>query len=169
MDWINQIWVWILSAVGGLTLSSIITAISVAFIKGKIAKTIAKVNFEKIEENAVNKGLEKLKGVTFKHEIQPLVQSEIVKVNENAVKSLKNELKEIKAQYTHQTLILEKLAAYFDNSIVSEAKKAELHQAIEEAKSAPLYVESVVLEEKLKEEYKPQVRASKKEEIIVER
>ena len=169
MEWINQIWVWILGAVGGLTVGGIITAICVAFIKGKIAKMIAKVNFEKIEEKAVNKGLEKIKGVTFKHEIQPLVQSEMVKVNENAVKGLKNELKEIKAQYTHLVLINEKLAAYFDNSIVSEAKKAELHEAIEDAKETPLYVESVVLEEKLKEEYKPQQKAKKTEEFIVER
>ena len=169
MEWINQIWVWILGGLSGVTLGGIITWLNSWNVSRSIHKTMKKYNPAKSQQDAIDQGLEKIKGVTFKHEIQPLVQSEIVKVNENAVKSLKNELREIKAQYTHQTLILEKLAAYFDNSIVSEAKKAELHEAIEEAKATPLYVESVVLEEKLKEEYKPQPKAKKKEDVIVER
>ena len=48
--------------------------------------------------------------------------------------------------------VLDKLSAYFDNSIgVSENAKNELKQAIAEAKNEPITVESVVVDENIKE------------------
>ena len=172
MDWLNQIWVWILGGLGGLTVGGIITAICTGFIKGSVSKTIAKVNVAQIEERAVNNGSKQIKGVTFKHSIQPIVESELKKIEEKTAESIKTELAEIRRQYTHLICIQSKLAAYFDNSIVSEAKKEELHKAIEQAQTTPLYVESVALQDKLqedKETVKIEPKEDVKNDIIVER
>ena len=160
MEWLNQIWVWVLGGLGGITVGGIVTVICTAFIKGSITKVVAKVDVAKTEEKAVNEGLKKLKGVTFKHNIQPVVESEIAKLNETAIAGIKGSLNDIKAEYTNLVLIMKKLAAYFDDSIVSDEKKAELHEAIAQAEGSPLYVESVALEENIKED--------KKAEIVIE-
>lgn len=169
-SWLNQIWVWLVGGLSGVTLGTIITWLNSLNVSRSINKTIRKYDPQKAQNEAIKEGLDKIKGVTFKHEIKPIVESELVKVNENAVKSLKKELAEIKGQYTKVVLILKKLSAYFDDSIVSDAKKEELHEAIAQAEETPSYVESVVIEEALKEEYpQPEETEDEDTDTIVER
>lgn len=148
MEFLNEIWVWIMSAVGGVSLSAIISAIIYGCLKGAFNKTISKINVESIADKATEKGVERVKKVSFTHNIQPLVESELKKVNEHSVEVLKKELADVQAKYDNVINILDKLACYFDNSIgVAEEKKAELKQAIAKAQNKPMVAESVVVDE----------------------
>lgn len=148
MEFLNEIWVWIMSAIGGLSLSAIISSIIYGCLKGAFNKTISKINVESIADKATEKGIERVKKVSFTHNIQPLVESSLEKVNEKAVETLREELVKLDNKYNNIINILEKQAAYFDNSIgVPEEKKAELKQAIAEAQNKPVVAESVVIDE----------------------
>lgn len=148
MEFLNEIWVWIMSAIGGLSLSAIISSIIYGCLKGAFNKTISKINVESIADKATEKGIERVKKVSFTHNIQPLVESGLEKVNEKAVETLREELVKLDNKYNNIINILEKQAAYFDNSIgVPEEKKAELKQAIVEAQNKPVVAESVVIDE----------------------
>lgn len=148
MEFLNEIWVWIMSAIGGVSLSAIISAIIYGCLKGAFNKTISKINVESIADKATEKGVERVKKVSFTHNIQPLVESELKKVNEHSVEILKKELADVQAKYDNVINILDKLACYFDNSIgVAEEKKAELKQAIAKAQNKPMVAESVVVDE----------------------
>ena len=148
MEFLNEIWVWIMSAIGGLSLSAIISSIIYGCLKGAFNKTISKINVESIADKATEKGIERVKKVSFTHNIQPLVESGLEKVNEKAIETLREELVKLDNKYNNIINILEKQAAYFDNSIgVPEEKKAELKQAIVEAQNKPVVAESVVIDE----------------------
>ena len=148
MEFLNEIWIWIMSAIGGLSLSAIISSIIYGCLKGAFNKTISKINVESIADKATEKGIERVKKVSFTHNIQPLVESGLEKVNEKAVETLREELVKLDNKYNNIINILEKQAAYFDNSIgVPEEKKAELKQAIVEAQNKPVVAESVVVDE----------------------
>lgn len=148
MEFLNEIWIWIVSTIGGLSLSAIVSAVIYGSLKGAFNKTISKINVESIADKATEKGIERVKKVSFTHNIQPLVESGLEKVNEKAVETLKEELVKLDNKYDSIINILEKQAAYFDNSIgVPEEKKAELKQAIAEAQNKPMVAESVVIDE----------------------
>ena len=152
MEILNQVWVWLVSAIGGISVAGIITAIIYGSLKGAFNKAISKINVEKISEQATEKGIEKVKKITFTHSIQPIVESELKKVNEYSVEILKTYMEETAKKYENVLNVLDKLSAYFDNSIgVSENAKNELKQAIAEAKNEPITVESVVVDENIKE------------------
>lgn len=156
MEFLNEIWVWIMSAIGGVSLSAIISAIIYGCLKGAFNKTISKINVESIADKATEKGVERVKKVSFTHNIQPLVESELKKVNEHSVEVLKKELADVQAKYDNVINILDKLACYFDNSIgVAEEKKEELKQAIAKAQNKPMVAESVVVEELVEPTVKP--------------
>lgn len=156
MEFLNEIWVWIMSAIGGVSLSAIISAIIYGCLKGAFNKTISKINVESIADKATEKGVERVKKVSFTHNIQPLVESELKKVNEHSVEVLKKELADVQAKYDNVINILDKLACYFDNSIgVAEEKKEELKQAIAKAQNKPMVAESVVVEELVEPTAKP--------------
>lgn len=148
MEIFSEIWVWLVAALGGVSITGIISAVIYGCLKGAFNKTISKINVEKIAQDATEKGVEKVKKISFTHSIQPLVESELKKINEQSVEVLKQSLADVTTQYNKVILILEKLSAYFDNSIgVSDNAKEELKQAISEAKNEPLQAESVVDDE----------------------
>ena len=158
----SQVWVWVVTALGGISLSAIISAIIYGCLKGAFNKAIAKINVEKIADKATEKGVERVKKIAFTHDIQPLVESELVKINEKSTEVLKEELKKVSVKYDKVVTILEKLSAYFDNSIgVSEQAKTELKKALVNAKEEEvLPAESVVVvEEKVT---KVEIEAPKK-------
>lgn len=148
MEIFSQIWVWILSTLGGISIAGIVSAIIYGCLKGAFNKTIAKINVQKIAEQATEKGVEKVKKVSFSHSIQPLVESELKKINEHSVEVLKSCMEETEKKYENIITILEKLSAYFDNSIgVSDGAKEELKKAIMLAKNEQITADSVVVDE----------------------
>ena len=171
VDIFSQIWVWVASVAGGLTLAGVITAVIYGCLKGAFSKAISKINVQKIADEATEKGVERVKKVSFTHSIKPLVESELEKINEKSQELIKSELEKTQKGYDNLLLVVEKLAAYFDNSIgVGEQAKKELKEAIENAKSevkvAESFVESEVIEEKTVEPIKTK---TENKQIKVER
>lgn len=150
-EFFSQVWVWVITALGGISLSAIISAIIYGCLKGAFNKTISKINVEKIADKATDKGIERVKKIAFTHDIQPLVESKLIEINEKSTEVLKKELAVVSAKYDKVVNILDKLACYFDNSIgVSEENKKALKKAIGEAREIEvLPAESVVVEEKV--------------------
>ena len=147
MEIFNEIWVWLVAALGGISLTSVITAVITGCLKGAFNKTISKINVEKIADDATNKGIEKVKKISFEQSIQPIVESELKKITEAANEYIKASLAETQKKYDKLIAVLEKFYAYFDDSMVSETKKQELKQALEEAKTEPKSAQGVVVEE----------------------
>ena len=153
MEILNEIWVWIVSALGGVSLAGVISAAIYGCLKGAFSKTISKIDVEKIAKDATDKGIDKVKAVSFSHSIQPLVESELKKINEMSVEVVKKELNEVKAEYKTLINIIKKLSAYFDNSIgVSDTAKQELKQAIAEAENEPVEPTNYAVVGKVEEE-----------------
>lgn len=152
MDFLNEFWITILPAIMSFLGGTIGGAIISGFVKGGVSKLVGSINVQKIADNATNKGLDKIKKVSFEHSIQPIVESELKKVNEASTELIKQELIEVKEGYANVIAILEKFAAYFDGSIaVTDEKKAQLHKAIEEAKLPETVFTSKLLDESEKE------------------
>ena len=171
MEVLNQIWQTIAPYIAGISVSGILSAIIYGCLKGAFNRTISKINVEKIAEQATEKGVDKVKKVTFTHNIQPLVESELEKIDEKVAKEFKAELKKVQDNYDKLVTVLEKLSAYFDGSIgVSEQAKAELKQALADAKNEPTIAESVVVEETVEETPKdttePQETAKKSRKAV---
>lgn len=145
---ISEVWTWIASIFGGVSITGILTGVIYGSLKGAFNKTISKINVEKIADNATEKGVEKVKKITFNHSIQPLVESGLQKVNEKSNEYIEKTVERLEKKLDTVILIQEKQAAYFDNSIgVSETAKEELKQAILGAKKGIVEVESVIAEE----------------------
>lgn len=136
---------------GGLA-GMLITCIVIPIIKGVLTKATAKLNVDALLEKqtnaidgAVNKAVERVQGVTLSHSIQPLVESELKRVGEIANEQVKDSVKALCEQNAALLAVLKAQAAYFDDSIVSDEKKAALRDAIKAADGvfAPTAVESV--------------------------
>ena len=161
----TQAVIWIGTALGGISLAGIITAILYGCIKGAFNKTISKINVQKIADEATEKGIEKVRKVSFTHSIQPLVESELKKINEKATEVLDKSVQALNTKFDNVILILERLSAYFDNSIgVSEQAKAELKKAIADAKNEVKTAESVVEVENVTKVEKIETKKSTKVE-----
>ena len=152
MEFLSNIGMWIVGALGGLTITGIISAIIYGCLKGAFNRALQKMNIEKINENLANKQMERIKKVSFTQNIQPLVETELKKVTEAANEYLKKELIETQKKYDNVIMVLEKFYAYFDDSLVSDVKKEELRKALDDAKndtSKPneINVDEIVIEE----------------------
>lgn len=162
MEVLDIIWQYIAPIFGGLSIAGIVSAIIYGCLKGAFNRTISKINTEKIAKDAVDKGVEKVKEVSFKHNIQPIVQSELKKVTEEANEYLKQELGSVKEQYAKLLNVLGKFAAYFDNSIgVPDEAKVELKQALLDAEIEPTTDEIVVDSEIVMEDTKSAEKVTK--------
>ena len=144
MEFLNHIWSVIAPYLAGVSIGGILTAVLYGCLKGAFAKTINKINVEKIAEQATNKGIEKVKEVSFKHSIQPVVNSELNKITEKANGYIDEQIAKTNERYDKLINILEKLSAYFDTSVfVPDEAKADLKKALEDAKIENKQVESV--------------------------
>lgn len=152
METLNAIWQAIYPYVAGVSVTGILSAVIYGCLKGAFSKTISKVNVEKICEDATSKGIDKVKEVSFKQSIQPLCESELKKITEQANDYMKSYLDEMNKKYDQLIEIIEKLSAYFDNSIgVSDTAKEDLKDSINKAKIAPTTVETEVVDKTYEE------------------
>ena len=117
-------------------------------LKGAFNKTISKINVKEIADKATEKGIQRVKKVSFTHSIQPLVESGLERVNEKSNQYIDAAIKRMEDKLDSIILIQEKQAAYFDNSIgVSETAKQELRDAISEARNEFVAVTSIIVDE----------------------
>lgn len=140
--------------IGGVSLLAIIGTVIWFTLKAAFNRTIRKINIEKIVDVAVDKAVDRIKKVSFSHNIQPIVLSEVKKLGEEIRAEVENQYAEIKDFQRKQVAIAEKQALYFDDSIISDDKKKALKDAIADAMCEPVEVKSVVVEESPKEEVK---------------
>lgn len=173
---LSNTWAILGISFGGVSLLTIICTILWFCLKSAFNKTIREMNIKKIYEDAneegFNAGIERVKEITFKHSIEPLVISNLEKANEYSVAVLKEELGKTQAKYDKLVAIMEKLSNYFDNSIgVPEEKKAELKEAIANAKSSEICEQVIESEQVVVEEQKSEKQPEKspKKDIKVER
>lgn len=168
MEYLKEIWIWIASVLGGVSLASIITAVIYGCLKGGFNKAVAKINVEKISEDATAKGIEKIKQVSFTQSLQPIVESQLKKITESANEYISTELQAVQRKYDSIILVLEKLSAYFDNSIgVTESSKKELKEALAEAHNS-LVTEQTIKVEEIPEETK-KVAQSENNAVVMDR
>lgn len=152
METLNAIWQAIYPYVAGVSVTGILSAVIYGCLNGAFSKTISKVNVEKICEDATSKGIDRVKEVSFKQSIQPLCESELKKITEQANDYMKSYLDEMNKKYDQLIEIIEKLSAYFDNSIgVSDTAKEDLKDSINKAKIAPTTVETEVVDKTYEE------------------
>ena len=148
---VKEILLWAGIGVGGITLGGVLGGIAYICLKGAFQRLIAKINIEKVVketvETTVNETVGRVKKVAFSHNIQPLVESELVKVNEKNDERLTKAIEKLYEKQDKQIKIMEKFYAYFDNSMVADDVKKELKEAIKEAKDEHVIIESTIVEE----------------------
>ena len=175
---IQQIWDTIAPYVTGTTIGSIVMIAVTTIIKSAIAKLGKKqdevFSSKVVAKEVSNEMKDEIKNISFEQTIQPLVESELKKVTEAANEYVKQQLKETQDGYNKLLNCLEKLSAYFDNSIgVPDEAKAELKQAIEDAKvpaePTNTFDTKVVVEEQQPKEIVIEKKASKKKSAEIER
>lgn len=175
MEVLKNIWNWVLPIGGGATVGAILLAIFIPLIKAGVAKMFEKINIDgaikkqsDAIDGAVNKAVERVQGVSFTHSIQPLVESELMKVGEAANEQIKTQISEMHKENAALLAVLKAQAAYFDDSIVSDEKKAALHNAIDTAEKifvTPLAESTAEIAEVETEEVKAK-KTHKKAEVI---
>lgn len=173
---LQDVWNIIAPYVAGGTLGGTMLTVFVLIIKSivlKVEDRIKAANDNKaVADDIYERLVEKFKTVSFEQNIQPVVKSELKKVTEEANEYIKQELKETQEGYNKLLACLEKLAAYFDNSIgVPEEAKTALKEAIEQAKT-PEEPVSVVTSAPVEEKTEVVVetkKASKKKVAEIER
>lgn len=145
---INQIIVWVGTALGGVSVASIITAIIVGCVKGGFNKAISKINVEEISERATNKVIEKVKEVSFKQSIEPIAKAELTKITEQANVFIEKAFEKTQEQYNKLLKVVESFAKYFENSVyITEEAKENLRKALKEAEIEPIIDHTIEIEQ----------------------
>lgn len=153
METLKHIWELIAPYFSGSLAGAIIACIVLPFIKGTITKTTEKLNVQGIMDkvysaidDAVNKAVDRIKNLSFKQSIQPIVKSELEKVTEKANDYIKTEIGALQESNDKIVIVLAALGAYFDDSIVSDTKKQAFYAALESAK-APVTEQEITVQE----------------------
>ena len=176
IDEIVNIWNTIAPYFIGTTLGSAIFVSLIAILRAAIIKKIDGVD-KKLDAKTFAKEMfkylkEQLKTMTIEQNIQPIVNSELQKINEASSELVKEELKLTQENYYKLINVVEKLAAYFDNSIgVSEEAKQDLRNAVLAAKEMPssTFVSTLEISEPEKVEEIVIEKKSKKKTAEIER
>lgn len=165
MEILDTIFSYVLPIGGGMTVGGVLIFIGSKVIKSIGNKIVDRININQVEQEAVDRGIEKIKEISFTQSIQPVVESELKKVTETANDYLLKQLKEVKEGYANLVNILTKFSAYFDNSVgVPENVKKELKEALSGATPVENVTQEIVVETK---EDAPE--PEKQEKVSIER
>lgn len=145
----SQVWTYIAGGVAGIGGGAIISwlfSLILAHSNKKHTKALLDA-IETFRSAQFDKSIEQIKSINLTQNIQPIVQSEIVKAYETAFEGLHNELELTRKRYADLVNCFEKLSEYFEYSYgVSDETKQELKNAIEQAKSEAVDNEPVKME-----------------------
>lgn len=140
-------------------LGFIATCILLPLLRGKMQKVgsgfdASLKRFEETVKDAADKAadgaVERIKTLSFKQSIQPLVQSELKKVTERANEYIEGEVVELKASNEQIIAVLAALGAFFDDSIIPDSKKEAFAAAIKAAQS-PVTEQEITVQEVVEE------------------
>lgn len=174
MENLQNIWNWVLPIGGGLTVGAIIVTIGLFILKATFNKAIAALGIDKFvkkvedtQHEASDKAVERIKEISFKQSIQPIVESELEKVTEKANGYIEGQVSDLRESNERIVTAIAALGAYFEDSIVPDAKKAAFAEAIAAAKSPVKAQEVAVVEEVVEEEVSaPSKRTKRKSEVL---
>lgn len=164
MDKLNEVWQLILPWIP--TIVSVVTAIgAVCFAIYKVVVLVKELKNDnkKNNEELKKEMLNSFKEVIFKHDIAPLVESNLKALDEKALSDVKNYVNQSTMQYNEILTILGEFSAFFDDSIsISNEKKKALKTLILNAQSKiekePQPVESqIIIEEPVKKKEKKNI------------
>lgn len=147
MEILNNIWLWALGILGGISFAGILTAVIYGLVKGFINRTLLKVNIERSAEIVADKMMGKIKNVTLTQDIKPILESDVKKISETMEDELCKAYQRVEQKYDKILSVFEKFCAYFDDSLISETKKEELKKAIKEAKENPIIIREASIAE----------------------
>ena len=145
METLNMIWNYVLPVGGGVAVSAILTFLVTTVVKAAANKVFGKINVEEIEKKAVEKGVEKVKTVSFKQSLEPIAKSELRKIAETVLDVVDDKIESMSEQYYSMLNVLSILASYFDTSVaVPDEKKQALREAIKNAEEGRLDREQII-------------------------
>lgn len=134
MEYLNTIWGYILPYLP-LVISTVVSTVVTVIIKKIVNKKLDTINVEKVANQATDACLNKIKDVSFEHNIRPMVESELIKVREESKLIVKDEVKEIVKGNNDIIAILQALKTYFDDSaFISQDKKDNVQTIIDNSK-----------------------------------
>lgn len=163
----NAIWEVIKPYFTAGTIATAIATIYGIISKHNLVKKLKEIDFKKAQEDIVEGGIEKVKDVTFKCDITPIVESKLVDIEQKALLAVKEQVDTMKVQYANMLAVLKGISAYFDDSyLISQEKKEAVQQAIEDAEKELPKDETIVIEAVVEEE--PQQKEEPKK-VNVER
>lgn len=173
METLRKIWEMIAPYFSGGVAGALITCIVIPIVRGMLTKTTEKLNVQGLldKQNAaieegVNKAVGKIKDLSFKQSILPVVKSELEKVTEKANAYIEDEVGALRESNEKIVAVLAALGSYFEDSIVPDAKKQAFYEALAAAQGATREQE-IVVEETVEETPAPApAKKPKKSEVI---
>ena len=165
MEKINEIWIlYGQPIVSSALFSAICTAIICGVIKGVMNRRFSKLNVDDEFNKVADAALERFKGMTFNHDIEPIVESKLAEIKQELTSEVKDNLDVIIRLELGLSQLINDFTKYFDNSsaIPKETKDQfladlkEVQELVESTKEK--IVESTpVIEEKEEKHHKKQV------------
>lgn len=130
METFNEVWAYVQPIVTSATFGAIFTAIICGIIKGTISKKFSKLDLDDNVNKIIDASMQRIKDVTFKHDIEPLVEAHLAEIKQELTSEVNENLKLIKDVELELSILIGNLAAYFENSsaITPEKKQAVIDE-----------------------------------------
>lgn len=153
MEIIQNIWNYALPIAGGITVSAIVIFVATIAIKTIINRAIAKIDIQRIEDRAVEQGVQKIRTVSFQQSIEPLVKSELRKVVEAVDERFSEQfiarLSELQAKYDKIIGVLEGIFAFYEkSSVIPAEKKQAVKEKLAEASETIAAAQTIIVDVK---------------------
>lgn len=144
----------IITTIGAFLGSAVGIALVGVVVRAIISSVTKKFDTKKITKDTISAVKEQIQGLNITQNIQPIVESELVKVNEMARKVATDEIEKLQVKYDKLLACLEKFYQYFDDSLVAQDKKDELRAELDNAKEKEpeKVIESVIVLKEVQDE-----------------
>lgn len=171
MEYLNTIWNYVLPVGAGVTVGAIIVYLVAFIVKRIVNKAVNRIDEKRIAKDAADAAIDHVKTISFEQSIQPVCESELIKINEAANKYVDDTVKELKEQNTTLINLISILASYFDNAIgIPEEKKEAMRNALKKATAGEKVAQRVFIQETTELPKEPAQEAKyKPETAVVER
>ena len=139
-DVLSRAKTWIIGGGIGVTLGGIFATIIYAIAKFLVNKTLNtltdKVNSTTIADKTSEKLLDNISNIALDVNVKPLMEYHYKQISAQVYDDLNKQNELIKKMILENTICLEKLGGYFDNSVaVSDEQKDEFYKSIENLKA----------------------------------
>ena len=152
METMNNVWLRIEPIVTNATFIALMTAILTAVIKGTINRKFRKLDLVELFRKTNEMSLEKFKGMTFKHDIQPLVDKSLLETKAELKATFDKKFDKQNDTIKQLIRVVGAFMSYFDDANIPKERKdyakALLESTLEGIDKEEIIVESnIVVEE----------------------